>query len=228
MRGIRTMPVLELRTSASRRLAGLTAFVALIAGAFIASSASAQAAYDCGSLQNSFGPFDYRYARRADREVVERHHFDAGVESLKRGITDYRIAHDIDYTLRVFPNHIRALWAMSRLGAREKSDQPAGARYTVDCYFDRAIRFQPEDPRVRLVYGLHLVRKGEREAAVRELDKAAQFGAGQPDLHYNLGLAFFDLKDYERSLAEAKLAYGAGFPLPGLRDKLKGVGQWRD
>lgn len=222
------MLVPELDRLATRRLTGLTVSIALVAGVLLAPAASAQVSYDCGSLQNSFGPFDYRNARRADREVVEKHHFDAGVESLKRGITDYRIAHDIDYTLRVFPNHIRALWAMSRLGAREKSDQPPGARYTVDCYFDRAIRFQPEDPRVRLVYGLHLVRKGERDAAVRELDKAAQLGAGEPDLHYNLGLAFFDLKDYERSLAEAKLAYAQGFPLPGLRDKLKGVGQWRE
>lgn len=216
-------------TRSTLHKAALLIFLAVVVGgAAVPTVASARDPYNCGSLQNSFGPFDYRYARQEDRDVVEKHHFDSGVESLKRGITDVRIAHDIDYTLRVFPNHIRALWAMSRLSAREKLEQPPGARFTVDCYFDRAVRFQPEDPRVRLVFGLHLIRKGENDAAVRELDKAAQFGAGQPDVHYNIGLAFFDLKDYGRSLEEAKRAYGLGFPLPGLRDKLRGAGQWRD
>ncbi|MFN0299637.1 MAG: ABC transporter permease [Burkholderiales bacterium] len=206
--------------SAASLLAAVTVALAL--------QGAARADNDCGSLANSFGPFDYRSARKADKQVVESHHFDANVESLKRGVTDTRIAHDIDYTLRVFPNHPRALWAISRLSLREKRNHLPGANYTVDCYFDRAIRFQPDDARVRLVYGLHLVREGKRENAVDQLEKAGKLGENVADIRYNLGLAYFDLKNYDRALAEAKLAYGMGFPLPGLRDKLKSVGKWQD
>jgi tetratricopeptide (TPR) repeat protein len=208
-----------------RRSARLVAAVVLtLAGAV----AAAQSSEECGNLQNSFGPFDYRFARLADKQVVEKHHFDANVDMLRKGVTDTRIAADIDYTLRVFPNHARALWAMSRLGAREKKDKLPGANYTVDCYFDRAIRFQANDGDVRLVYGLHLIRKGQREAAVRELETAAELGKGVANLHYNLGLAFLDLQQYDRALAEAKTAYGLGFPLPGLRDKLRAAGKWKE
>jgi tetratricopeptide (TPR) repeat protein len=179
-------------------------------------------------LENPFGPYDYWTALDSQREVVEKHHFNADVEQLTRGMTDYRIAPDIDYTLRVFPNHARALWAMSRLSVRQKRDQPVGANYTIDCYFDRALRFRPNDAQVRLVYGLHLLAVQNHAAAIEQLEKARELGQDDPSLHYNLGLAYFELKDYEKALAEAKLAYQMGMPLPGLRDKLMRVGKWED
>jgi tetratricopeptide (TPR) repeat protein len=188
----------------------------------------AQGMNDCGSLENAYGPFDYRTAPEKQRKLVEDFHFDANVETLKRGRTDVNIGHDLDYTLRVFPNHVRALWAMVRLAARDKVEQPRGAHYTVECYFDRAIRFRSDDAQVRMVYGLYLVNAQRKTEATTQLEKAIELGVGDPTLHYNVGLAFFDLKEYDRALAQANEAYRLGFPLPGLRDKLKRIGKWED
>jgi hypothetical protein len=53
-------------------------------------------------------------------------------------------------------------------------------------------------------------------------------GEDNPNTNYNIGLIYFDLKDYEKSLSFAQRAYGSGLPLPGLRDKLKRVGKWEE
>jgi tetratricopeptide (TPR) repeat protein len=159
---------------------------------------------------------------------VEDYHFNADVELLRRGMTDTNIAHDIDYTLRVFPNHVRALWAMARLAARDKAEQPRGAKYTIDCYFDRAIRFRPDDAQVRMVYGLHLAGARNKAGAVAQLEKAIELGEGDATIHYNAGLAFFDLQEFDRAVSQARKAYRLGFPLPGLRDKLKRIGRWEE
>ena len=44
----------------------------------------------------------------------------------------------------------------------------------------------------------------------------------------DLGLAYADLKQYDKALESAHRAYGAGFPLPGLKNKLKRAGKWRE
>jgi len=192
-------------------------------------AATSQGFEACGELRNPFGPFDYRTATRDVKDNVEHNHFDGSVESLQRGAsTPTAIGHDIDYTLRVFPNHPRALLAMSKLSLREKRPKPTGAQYTIDCYFDRALRFQPNDGAVRMVYGFHLLKKGDRDSAVRELQKALELSGEDASIHYNLGLAYFDLGNFEKSLEHAKQAYKLGFDLPGLRNKLKRAGKWRD
>lgn len=82
----------------------------------------------CGSLNNSFGPFDYRYKTSVKTELGDAHsmvegaHFTPQIEQLIRGKTAVEPGPDIDYTLRAFPNHHRALLSMSRLALRAKSD----------------------------------------------------------------------------------------------------------
>ena len=44
--------------------------------------------------------------------------------------------------------------------------------------------------------------------------------------HYNLGLLYFDKKNFAKSKEHAKIAYDQGFPLPGLKNKLTKAGQW--
>ena len=105
----------------------------------------------CGELKNPFGPFDYRIATPEDKDVVERRHFTSRVEHLVQGQTVTHPGGDIEYTLRAFPNHPRALFAMVRLGEKENRDKPIGSPYTISCWFDRAIRFTPNDGAVRLV-----------------------------------------------------------------------------
>ena len=193
---------------------------------------SMQAAYaaqkhECGSLENGFGPFDYRTATEKQRETVERYHFTEQVEQLRKGQSTTRIAGDLGYTLRAFPNHPRALAAMAELARREKASQPRGSQYTVSCWFERALRFKPDDGMVRVVYGITLLKAGQRDQAIQELHKADAMLPDNANVNYNLGLAYLDAKDYDKALTHAKRAYELGFPLPGLRDQLKKAGKWQ-
>jgi tetratricopeptide (TPR) repeat protein len=184
-------------------------------------------AYDvCGPLQNAYGPYDYR-TRRDKLGIVEGAHFTDSVRTLERGHTG-SLGGDIDYTLRAFPNHPVALNAMANLSIREKKDRPRGAHYTVECYFDRAIRFAPNDADVYMVYGNWLFKIGERAKAIKQYKMGETFDPNNANLEYNLGLAYVDAKDYDNALLHARRAYELGFQLPGLREKLAAAGKWRD
>lgn len=180
----------------------------------------------CGDLSNSFGPFDYRTADPKDRHLVEGTHFTASVETLQRGSAGY-LGGDIDYTLRAFPNHVRALVAMEKLG-RKEGERPFGARWPVACYFDRAIRFAPDDGAVRVAYAIYLSNRGASREALVQLEIARGLVGGDASVYYNMGLVYFDLKQYDEALEYAHRAYALGFPLPGLRNMLVKAGRWRD
>lgn len=182
---------------------------------------------DCFDYSRSFGPFDYRTASEKNKQLVEGAHFTRDVETLRSGHSGL-LGGDISYTLTSFPNHPRALLSMMKLGEREKTERPRGARFTVACYFARAVRFAPDDGSVRVLYGIYLARKGQNAEAIEQLQAAQKVAGDDPNVHYNLGLAYFDLRDYDKALLHAKKAYELGFPLPGLQYKLKQAGKWRD
>ncbi|MDB5850133.1 MAG: hypothetical protein JWP29_3885, partial [Rhodoferax sp.] len=109
----------------------------------------------CGPIQNAYGPFDYRFEKGNSLYLVESAHFTPVVEALIRGNAGY-LGGDLDYTLRAFPNHHRALMAVMRYGEKTKSPQPPNLRYTVECYFVRALQFKPDDTIVKLIYASFL------------------------------------------------------------------------
>lgn len=200
--------------------------VTIAALALLATSARAFADPECGSLTNPYGPFDYRTGKQ-QLKVVEAYHFTPDVEALRSGSTS-SLGGDIDYTLRASPNHHRALNSMINLALKLRSDKPHGARYTVECYFDRAIRFAPDDGEVQALYGVYLARTNHREDAVKAFENALKFEPNNPNVHYNLGLVYVELKNYPKALEHAHRAYALGAVLPGLRNKLKQAGQWRE
>ena len=179
----------------------------------------------CGVLRNAEGPWDYRTASPKQRSLIERYHFTEPVASLTRG-ESAPLGADISYTLRAFPNHPRALMAMAELARREKRDPPYKSPYTVQCWFDRAIAFRPDDAQVYTIYGIELLKSGQRIQAIERLRKAVALAPNDANAHYNLGLAYFGEKQYDNALAEAKRAYALGFPLPGLRDMLIREHRW--
>ncbi len=181
----------------------------------------------CGSLENHFGPFDYRTAPLERRKIVEDYHFTPQVEHLRKGASNAVIGKDISYTLRAFPNHPRALNAMANLSRREKNIQPKGSEFTLDCWFQRALAFAPDDPNVRGVYGVQLLKDDKPKEALNQFRKAEEHGTSG-NLYYNMGLAYFDLKDYDKARDYAKKAYSRGFNLPGLKNKLQKVGEWKE
>jgi tetratricopeptide (TPR) repeat protein len=183
----------------------------------------------CGPLENGVGPYDYRTATRAERDIVERHHFTSDVELLIRGRSTSAIGGDLDYTLRAIPNHPRALLSLSRLSLREKRSIPAGAQRTVECYLERAMRFRPDDPSPYLVAGIHYAQLKRPDVALRFLERSAALAGDAPAIHYNLGLAFLDVGRPDEAMRHARIAYASpSVALPGLRDRLKAAGAWRE
>jgi hypothetical protein len=214
---------MEQRLLKNGRAFGLTAALAL---APFTSAWSAP--FNCGDLANPYGPFDYRTIPTINRTTVEDHHFTPKVESLQGGQSGY-LGGDIDYTLRAMPNNPRALMAMMKLGEREKTEKDSVAHYSVECYFDRAIRFTPDDPMPRLIYSIYLKSHKRFDDMRVQLAEAERLQGDTPtnfDIDYNAGLLYFESKDYDKSYAAAKRAYAMGAPLPGLQNKLKSVGKW--
>ena len=182
--------------------------------------------YICGSLRNAYGPFDYRSDKK-ELDLVEAYHFTPEVANLVSGANGY-LGGDLDYTLRAFPNHPGALMAMVRFAEREKTDKPSHAHYTVECYLYRALRFRPDDGMVRMIYATYLAKKGRNTEALKQLNDAVALGESSANLYYNIGLVYFGLKDYDNALTNAQKAYQMGFPLPGLREKLRKIGKWQE
>ncbi|MES2758013.1 MAG: tetratricopeptide repeat protein [Pseudomonadota bacterium] len=202
--------------------------IVMMAAASAGAANSAQINY-CGDLKNAYGPFDYR--TRAEHVenfyLVEMAHFTPEVENGIKGSTGL-IGGDLDYTLRAIPNHHRALAALARVAVRTKSLQVPGTKWPVECYFERAMRFQPDDGGAKAEYGNYLYALGKADKAFPLFREAAEMSPDNPTINYNLGLAYFQKKDYDNSLLYAKKAYALGFPLPGLKNKLAAAGKWND
>lgn len=186
----------------------------------------AAAANDCGELANHYGPYDYTNPEhfRTKLGIVQGAHFTPDVEALIRGVTG-DIENDIDYTLRTFPNHHRALYSVAKLQLRS-GYRRIGHYLTADCYFDRAMRFKPDDGIVRMIYGIYLHKKGRYEDALQRYKEALDLAPEEVELHYNIGLVYADLKRFKDAVPHAQKAYEAGYPLPGLRQRLKNAGVW--
>jgi tetratricopeptide (TPR) repeat protein len=181
----------------------------------------------CGELKNSIGPFDYREKKENEEALmlVEGRHFTEKYERLIEDEKGY-IGGELAYTLRAFPNHHRALMAFGKLALKKKTQHPFGSAYSVECFFERAMRFKPDDGIVHLVYGIYLALAGNSEKAIEQLMQADKLEPNNANVHYNLGLLYFKKIDYENAIKYAKSAYRLGFSLPWLKDALIKSGRW--
>ena len=201
----------------------------MVAGVLLLGVANLLHAQDepaCGVLAgNHYGPFDYRKANKQQLNLVESVHFTSGVENLTKAATSY-FADDLSYTLRAFPNHHRALITIQRLADREKTDTPAYAQWSIACYFERAIRFQPTDAIVRMLFAGYLIKKNRLDEATKQLDHTIKLAEEEPFTHFNIGLVFLDMKNYDRALTQAHRAAELGFTRTALKDRLVAAGKW--
>ncbi len=195
-----------------------------------AAGAHAQNVENCGALSapGQYGPYDYRTERGNPLSLVEGAHFKPVIENLVRGMTSVTPGPDMAYTLRAFPNHHRALIAMMRLGEKEKTPKPIGSEYTIECWFERAVQFRPDDSIVRMIYSTYLNKTGKAANASAHLDVASTYAKDNAFTHYNVGLHYFDLKNYDKALVQAHKAMELGFPQTALRDQLQSVGKWSE
>ena len=203
--------------------------MALFLGLFSATGAAAQSGEaQCGNpfVNNNFGPFDYRSARKEDLKVVEEHHFTPRIERLEKGERD--VGSDLTYTLYIFPNHHRALIAVTRLAERDKTNQPYKSGRTIECWYDRAVRFRPDDTVARVLFAQYLGKGKRSDEAMVQLESASQNAKDNPFSHYNIGVMYFQLGNHERALQQAHKAIALGMTRPELPDMLKREGKWRE
>ncbi len=152
-----------LKRDSMKTLSGIALLIILVA------ATNLKAEPFCGEvyLVGIYGPFDYANPvhRKEYLPIVEEAHFTPDIKNLIKGETS-SIGGDLSYTLRAFPNHYPALIAFAKLSLREKgAERPIGSdeRYTVECYFDRAMRFKPGDAMLRAIYANYLQRLGGRQ-----------------------------------------------------------------
>lgn len=219
-----------LATAASLRRMGVACVLA--AGLLTVALAQAQSQAQpgelghCGSLRNGYGPYDYRTDRQ-QLVVVETYHFSSSVEQLIRGMTG-SLGSDLDYTLRAYPNHHRALSAISRYGEKVKSDFVPGATYSVECYFIRAVNHRLDDPTVRMLYAIYLKGQNRVPDAAKQLAYTETIAGDSAFTLFNLGMVHLDLGDHDAALRQAHKAMALGFTRPELKARLVAAGKWSD
>lgn len=154
-----------------------------------------------------------------------KNHTRPAIERMKAGEYSQRVMADLDFTLVRWPNHtvaLRALIDYARAGGKGY-EFPA-----VGCYFQHARRYYPDDIEVLMLEGFYYSQRSNYERAKKSYLDALAINGESADAHYNLGLVYVELADYESALAHAHAAYRAGYPLPGLRNRLKQLGHWRE
>lgn len=152
--------------------------------------------------------------------TVERYHLGPGEEKMRAKRYEAAFG-DFKFILNYFPNHPQALLLMAQLCAAWKSPTCV----TRD-YFDAALARNPSTPTTYVAYGIYLLRARQPSAAIKQLNRALDLAPDSMNAHYNLALAYLDIRDYERANEHAQAAYALGATLPGLRDRLKRDGHW--
>jgi len=90
-----------------------------------------------------------------------------------------------------------------------------------------AIESQPQRPEAYMMLALVHRKQKKLDQARDDLQRAdAATGGESPEIQYNLGLLNLELGDVDAAVANAKKAYAAGYPLPGLQRKLVQLGRW--
>lgn len=179
--------------------------------------------------RQGYGPYDYLQRGNLTKELflVETAHFTPPVENLVHGSSAATPEHDLDYTLRAWPNHHRALLSIIKYQINiQKKLMPGKLGTPPECYLQRAIKFSPEDAVSYSLYGYYL-RKMERLVdAVKYYENALALDSENPKIAYAFSLLLIDLKRYEDAVKYAKIAYQNKQTPKGLMKKLQNLRVW--
>ena len=180
-------------------------------------------------------PYDYYHSSTRESTgtfqggllyLVEKVHFNHDVRNLVKGSTG-QLPGDILFVLNSIPNHPGALDAYSRYEHslqhsdvfRSKQSRPT-LIHGADCLFVRANEVYPNNAETLLVWAIHQFRNKRFNAAKQILERAVAIAPDYVEAHYNLGLVYVELNDAENATKHATIAYDAGYPLMGLKNKL--------
>lgn len=187
----------------------------------------------CKGGGQGFGPFDYlnRGSLKTELDIVEPHHFPAEVENLIKGhASGDNPEGDIDYTLRAWPNHHRALLSIIKFQLNiQKNISPWKHLGTPpECYLQRAIHFSPDDSVSYSLYGYYLKNMGKLEEAKKYYQKALKIDPENEKFAYSYSLLLIEIKEYDEALKYAKIAYQSGRAPKGLKNMLEKLGVWKE
>ena len=168
-------------------------------------------------MQDYYDPIDEHFF-----EMVESAHLANMEKRLKTNQGEVASWRDIEYVLNHIPNHPKALWYLIRFSREFKDYKPQDA----DVFFEKAIQWSPEEPNTRVLYGLHLQKYPKLKEVIEQYNIALKYDPNHVEAHYNLGLALLEAGDIDSAKLHAKKAYELGYPLPGLREKLKKLNAW--
>jgi len=170
---------------------------------------------------------DYYAPRTSQTDIelfknVQSYHLGPGREEMANGRYGAALAH-FEFILRYYPNHPQTLVALSELCQKWNSPVCEG---TAVRWFQRAIERNPEAATSYVVHAMHLHRNKKFDDAVKSYKRAIELAPDSVNAHYNLGLAYADLKQYELANLHAQKSYTLGVTQPGLRARLEKAGKW--
>jgi tetratricopeptide (TPR) repeat protein len=177
----------------------------------------------CG--ESSINQHDFRTVPDYYLKLVHSRHFTDDIEQGIRGESG-TLGGDLEYTLVHIPNHPRALNTALRLAPRNPRGILEGAKLPIECYFERAVRFYPDDSNAWLMYARFAYAKGRLGQALDMLQKAVEISPDDPAINYNIGLIYAKQKKFDEALPYAQKAYSMEFPLPALKQTLVKAGKW--
>lgn len=173
-------------------------------------------------------PSNY-YAAASDQGVkdhlrtVEAYHLKPDIRQAIQAKHYVSVWGDLDFVLRYFPNHPRALLLMSEVCHLWRDP-----RCNPESYFDKAIAMTPDNPTIQIAKGIYLQRGNRLDEAIESFKQALLSNPNSINAHYNLGLAYLAQKQYGLANEHAQQAYSLETSLPaGLRNKLVAAGAWK-
>lgn len=208
----------------SSTLTGCLILALIVSGPVIAQTKLTWSGTDLAGNQHlidhgasSFGPYDYTNPSDVAENlgIVERFHFTADVEQLKAGASGTVYA-DLAYTIRAFPNHHRALYALVRYELKN-SDMVS---IPPECWLERGLVFAPGDKVLYSIFGIYLYKLNRYELAIEKYAQAETLPGDNSEIHYNMGLTYLKMNNLPKAQEYAGKAYAAGYPLEGLRRQL--------
>jgi tetratricopeptide (TPR) repeat protein len=169
---------------------------------------------------------DY-YAPRTTRDEittltnVQLYHLGPGREAMKAARYPQALE-QFEFILNYYPNHPVVLRLVSDMCMKARS------RYCkiAEDWFEKGLARNPNAGTTHLLHGFHLHRTRQVKEAVKAYQRAVELQPNSRDAHYNLGLAYADLKEYELANRHAQRSYQLGANMPGLRNRLEKLGKW--
>jgi len=183
----------------------------------------AAGALGAGFQYGDRGPYSYYTADPQEKLLlgsVEGNHLGLLRQKLRHP-DPYLVFGECDFILGKFPNHPEALHLCTEHSVTRARRPDVGQRY-----LDRAVQLFPDVASTHVIFGMYLHRLGKTKDALEKYQRALELDPSSTNAHYNLGLAYLSLKEYDLANKHAQQAYALGHPAPGLRNGLQRAGKW--